>query len=194
MKYFRIGIITIFILIVPILYAQVRVDLDDRIKYPEVFISKHLHDTILVANQGFHFSNFASVRFELDKNGSVHNIAFSTYADSLVMPHITNVLMSTNKKWIITRNERRIKGRVSILLPILFIFKSKHGEPVIKNQDILSLHPKMSTEEEIFRIIHFSNNRDENFEVFKRKGMKFEGIVLNPIEVIVPMDSSENQY
>ena len=111
MKYFRIGIITIFILIVPTLYAQVRVELDDRIKYPEVFISKHLHDIILVANQGFHFSNFASVRFELDKNGSVHNIAFSTYTDSLVMPHITNVLMSTNKKWIITRNERRIKGR-----------------------------------------------------------------------------------
>jgi hypothetical protein len=42
-----------------VLYAQVNVELKDRIKFPEVYFWKHLHDTILVANEGYNFSNFA---------------------------------------------------------------------------------------------------------------------------------------
>lgn len=190
----KAGFTVIFILGASILYAQVRVELNDRIRYPEVYFWKHLHDTILVANEGFKFSNFASVKFEVDKNGFICNITFSTYTDSLVMPHVTNVLMTTNKKWLVTRAGKTVKDKVTILLPVLFIFKSQQKEPVERKEDILSLHPIMSAEEQMLRIFHFSLNRDENFEVHKRKGEKFEGIALNPIEVIVPLNPTESKY
>jgi hypothetical protein len=174
--------------------AQLRVELKNRIKYPEVYFWKHLHDTILVANEGYNFSNFASVRFEIDRKGEIQNIVFSTYTDSLVMPHITNVLMSTNRRWLIVRNGKYVKEKVTILLPILFILKSERKNPITVKEDILSLHPTMSIEEQMFRIFHFSNNRDENFEVHKRNGEKFEGIALNPIEVIVPLNPTIDKY
>lgn len=179
------------LLLIPqkVIYAQVKIELKDRIKSPEVYFWKHLHDTILVANEKLKFSNFTSVRFEIGPKGDVRNITFSTYTDSLTMPHITNVLMSTNKKWLITRNGKHVKGNITILLPILFVFKSEKEHPIIaKKEDILSLHPNMTIEEQMFRIFHFSNNREENFEVHKRNGEKFEGIALNPIEVIVPLN------
>lgn len=187
--------IMFFIIITQIvLYAQVNIELKDRIKFPEVYFWKHLHDTILVANEGYNFSNFASVRFEIDRKGEIHNIVFSTYTDSLVMPHITNVLMSTNKRWLIVRNGKYVKEKVTMLLPILFILKSERKNPIAVKEDILSLHPTMSIEEQMFRIFHFSNDRDENFEVHKRTGQKFEGVALNPIEVIVPLSPTVNKY
>lgn len=195
MKEFKPFFFTCFLLLTTYaLSAQLKVELKNRIKYPEVYFWKHLHDTILVANEGYNFSNFASVRFEIDRKGEIQNIVFSTYTDSLVMPHITNVLMSTNRRWIIVRNGKHVKEKVTILLPILFILKSERKNPIAVKKDILSLHPAMSIEEQMFRIFHFSNNRDENFEVHKRNGEKFEGIALNPIEVIVPLNPTIDKY
>lgn len=195
MKNYKIGLFTGFLLLIThTISAQIKIELKDRIKYPEVYFWKHLHDTILAANEKLKFSNFASVRFQIGTKGDIHNITFSTYTDSLTMPHITNVLMSTNKKWLVTRNGKHVKSNVTILLPILFVFKSERENPIIIKEDILSLHPDMSIEEQMLRIFHFSNDREENFEVHKRNGEKFEGIALNPIEVIVPLNPATDKY
>ena len=195
MKLFAKGLATLFLITIgKALYAQVRLEFKDRIKYPEVYFWKHLHDTILVANEGYNLSNFASVRFEIDRKGDIQHVVFSTYTDSLVMPHITNVLMSTNRRWLITRNGKRIKGKITILLPVLFVLKSERKNPLAVEEDILSLHPTISIEEQMFRIFHFSPDREENFEIHKRNGNKFEGIALNPIEVIVPLNPTIDKY
>jgi hypothetical protein len=99
MKFLAKGLVTLFLITIgEALHAQVKVELTDRIKYPEVHFYKHLHDIILSANQGVNFSNYASVKFNIDKKGIIGNILFSTYTDSLVMPHIYNVLISTKSK------------------------------------------------------------------------------------------------
>jgi hypothetical protein len=182
------------ILVTSSLYAQVNVELKDRIKYPEVYFWKHLHDTILSANQGFNFSNYASVKFRIDKKGTISNISFSTYTDSLVMPHIYNVLMSTNQKWIIIRKGKAIKEEVTILLPIIFFLKSEQRKIGPTKDDVFSNHGPMDVVGQGERIFHFSKNRNENFEMFRRNGEKFEGIALNPIEVIVPLNPTVDKY
>ena len=195
MNFFAKGLATIFLITIgEALYAQVKVELKDRIKYPEVYFYKHLHDTILNANQGFNFSNYASVKFRIDKKGIISNISFSTYTDSLVMPHIYNVLMGTNRKWIIIRKGKVVKEEATILLPIIFFFKSELKKTGPTKDDVFSNHGPMDVVGQGERLFHFSKNRDDNFEMFRRNGEKFEGIALNPIEVIVPLNPTIDKY
>jgi hypothetical protein len=190
------GLSLIFFILIThvVLYAQVNVELKDRVRFPEVYFWKHLHDTILYANQGFNFSNYASVKFRIGKKGAINNIEFSTYTDSLVMSHIYNVLMSTNQKWVIIRKWRVVKEEATILLPIIFFFKSEKARMGPTKDDVFSDHGPMDVVGQGQRLFHFSKDRNDNFEIFKRTGQKFEGIALNPVEVIVPLNPTVDKY
>ncbi len=170
--------------------AQTRVSLKDKISSPEVYMTVKLRDTILAAREGYAFENFASVRFQVDKNGNVGTIEFSIYTDSLVMPHLTNALRSTDGKWRITRKGKPVKETVTILLPALFVLKA--GLPVKgKTEEDPLGHPPLEIVDEGFQLFHFAADRTSDYNTFVRSGEKFEGIVLNPILIRVPQGTDQ---
>ena len=176
--------------------AQVQVGIKEgnRIKSPEIFFTLSLHDTIFAMHEGIAIKNYASVKFDVDEKGNVDNIGFSVTTDSLVIPHILNVLAATNHKWIIKRNGKQIKSKANIVLPIIFYLRPQ----VVKKRSTRSHEILGQITEDIefegMNIFHFSNNKEEDLFVYQKNGLKYEGIVLSPIKIKVPRDPDLNNY
>jgi hypothetical protein len=182
--------------------AQITVELQGKQKteLPEYYIMMKLIDTILVKHEGLNFDNYTSVKFEVNRNGNVSNIAFSTYTDSLLMPHITNVLLSTNQHWIIKRNGKAVKKTTHFLLPIVFSLKPKVPlKGPTRESDLDEQLRSSDLVDQSLHIVHFDTNQNRNEGLFLqyRRPEKFEGVVLNPIVVNVPSrccDPKEREY
>lgn len=170
--------------------AQTQVSLKDKISSPEVYMMVKLQDTILAAREGFAFENFASVRFQVDKNGNVGTIEFSIYTDSLVMPHLIHALRSTDGKWRITRKGKLVKETVTVLLPVVFDLKARLPLQGKTEEDPLA-HPPLELVGEGMQMLHFSKSRESNYYLYLRSEEKFEGIVLNPILIRVPQGNDQ---
>jgi len=78
---------------------------------PELYFKYKLQDTIFNKHEGLKLKNFASVKFDVDKNGAIDNVHFSIYTDSLLQPYIMDILTSTNHHWIIKQKGKRIKKK-----------------------------------------------------------------------------------
>lgn len=191
-------VILIIVLFLPAVLceAQVSVQIRDgeKMKSPEIFLMLALHDTIFAMREGIAIKNYASVKFDVDEKGIVSNVVFSVTTDSLVMQHIRNVLAATNHKWIIKRNDKSIKNKTSIVLPILFDLRPQ----VVKRRstrtpEILG-HITEDVEFEGMNLFHFGHNRDEDLFIYQKNKFKYEGIVLSPIKVRVPRDPDLNDY
>lgn len=182
--------------------AQITVELQGRQKteLPEYHIMMKLIDTILIKHEGINFDNYASVKFDVNRKGYVSNIMFSTYTDSLLMPHITNVLLSTNQRWIIKRNGKPNKKTVHFLLPIVFSLKPKVPlKGPTRESDLDEELRSSNLVDQSLHIVHFDTNQDRNEGLFLqyRRSEKFEGIVLNPVVVNIPShccDPQEREY
>lgn len=195
-------LLTVFVIYSQVVNAQITVELQGKQKteLPEYYIMMKLIDTILVKHEGLNFSNYASVKFEVSRKGYVSNITFSTYTDSLLMPHITNVLLSTNQRWIIKRNGKTIKKTLHFLLPIVFSLKPKIPlKGPTRESDLDEQLRSSDLVDQSLHIVHFDTNQDRNEGLFLhyRRPEKFEGVVLNPIVVNVPSrccDPKEREY
>lgn len=186
----------VFLTLSNISFAQVQVGIQNgnRMMSPEIFLMLALHDTIFAMHEGISIKNYASVKFDVDEKGIVGNVVFSVTTDSLVMQHIRNVLATTNYRWIIKRNDKSVKNKMSIVLPILFDLRPQ----VVKRRstrppEILG-HITEDVEFEGMNLFHFGNNRDEDLFIYQKNKFKYEGIVLSPIKVRVPRDPDLNDY
>lgn len=160
---------------------------------PELYFKYKLQDTIFNKHEGLKLKNFASVKFDVDKNGVVSNIFLSISTDSLLRPHIINVLMSTNHHWIIKQNNKRIKKKVTIILPMIFTLRPRDTKKTSTRVDELFGDPFEDIELEATHLFQF-NKKDYGLYKFYRNVIKYDGIVLNPIEVRVPNDPDADDY
>ena len=160
---------------------------------PELYFKYKLQDTIFNKHEGLKLKNFASVKFDVDKNGVISNILFSISTDSLLRPHITNVLMSTNHHWIIKQSNKRIKKKITIILPMIFTLRPRETKKTSTRVDELFGDPFEDIELEATHLFQF-DKKDYSLYRFYRNVTKYDGIVLNPIEVRVPDDPDANDY
>jgi len=196
------SILFIALIYTQVVRGQVNVELrgNQKIDLPEYYIMMKLVDTILVKHEGLHFDNYAAVKFEVDRKGNVSNIIFSMYTDSLLMPYITSVLLSTNHRWIIKRNGRLVKKKIQFLLPIVFSLKPKVPlKGPTKESELDEQLRSSDMVEQSLHVVHFKTDQDRNEGMFSqyKRSEKFEGIVLNPIVVTVPSnccDPKEREY
>jgi hypothetical protein len=193
---------TLLLISFQVVTAQITVELrgSQKNELPEYYIMMKLIDTILVKHEGLNFDNYASVKFEINRDGNVSNITFSTSTDSLIMPHITNVLLSTNQHWIIKRNGKTVKKTLHFLLPIVFSLKPKVPlKGPTRESDLDEQLRSPDLVDQSLHIVHFDTNQGRNEGLFLnyRRPEKFEGVVLNPIVVNVPSsccDPKEREY
>lgn len=155
---------------------------------PELYLKYKLQDTIFSKHEGLKLKNFASVKFEVNKDGVIGNIQFSIFTDSLLWPYITNVLMSTNHHWIIKKSGKRVKEKVTIILPMIYTL---HPHIVKKTTTRRGPFDELleDLELEAIHLFHF----DRKYK-FRRSIDKYDGIVLDPIDVMVPNDPAADNY
>jgi hypothetical protein len=184
--------ILVLLLITQVTKGQVSVELLNSYNKPgppELYIKYKLQDTIFSKHEGLKLKNFASVKFEVDKNGVINNIQFSIFTDSLLQPYITDVLMSTNHHWIIKKDGKTVKEKVTIILPLICTLRPR----VIKKTTTREEGPfdelLENVELEAMHLFHF----DKKYQ-FHRSIEKYNGIVLDPIDVTVPNDPDANGY
>jgi hypothetical protein len=191
-----IGIKLLLLLFSQVANAQVSVELstsDANKISPELYFMSKLEESIFTKHEGMKLTNLASVKFDVDKEGHVSNIAFSISTDSLLEPYIVDVLMSTDRKWVIRRDGKLIKSKVSIILPILFRLRPHTVKKVSTRINEISGKPSENMTWEQIHVFQFDKKND-NLLLFYRDPIKYEGITLNPIEVRVPNDPDADDY
>ncbi|HEY9004662.1 MAG TPA: hypothetical protein VIM75_00945 [Ohtaekwangia sp.] len=191
-----VKLILLFALIGKVAYAQISVQLRDKNKAPlspELYFKFKLQDTIFSKHEGLKIKNFASVKFDVDKNGFINNIFFSVSTDSLLKPYIKDALNSTNQRWIIKHDNKRIKGSVTIILPILFTLRPRIEKRGSSRVDEFLGEPVENIEVEATDLFQFEKKPYILFYSY-RNPVKYSGVVLNPIDVRVPYDPDANDY
>ena len=156
---------------------------------PELYLKYKLQDTIFSKHEGLKLKNFASAKFEVSKNGVISNIQFSIFTDSLLRPYITDVLMSTNHRWIIKKNGKTVKEKVTIILPMIFTLRPRVIKKITTREEGPFNELLEDIELEAMHLFHF----DKRYK-FRRSTEKFDGIVLDPVDVTVPNDPDANDY
>jgi len=188
--------IFLLLLITQVVNGQVSIELLNSYNKsgpPELYFKYKLQDTIFSKHEGLKLKNFASVKFDVDKNGSIGNIHFSISTDSLLHPYISDVLMSTNNHWIIKQNDKNVKEKITIILPMIFTLRPRIIKKTSTRVDELFGDPFEDIELEATHLFQF-NKKDYSLYRFYRNVVKYEGVVLNPIEVRVPNDPDANDY
>ncbi|MFD0998392.1 hypothetical protein ACFQ21_03700 [Ohtaekwangia kribbensis] len=160
---------------------------------PELYFKFKLQDTIFSKHEGIKLKNFASVKFDIDRNGLVDNIFFSALTDSLLKPYIIDVLMTTNNRWVINQNGKKFKKKVTLILPMIFTLRPRIEQKISTRIDVLSEKPFEDIEVEATGLFQFEKN-DRILYFAHKNPLKYFGIVLNPIEVRVPYDPDANDY
>jgi hypothetical protein len=191
-----IGIKLFLLLFSQVANGQVSVELsisDANKISPELYFMSKLEESIFAKHEGMKLTNLASVKFDVDKEGRVSNIAFSISTDSLLEPYIVDVLISTDRKWIIRRDGKLMQNRVSIILPMLFRLRPHTVKKVSTRINEISGRPSENATWEQIHILQFDKKND-NLLLFYRNPIKYEGITLNPIEVRVPKDPEADDY
>lgn len=192
----KISIILPLLLLSQITNAQVSVELsithNNKVS-PELYFMSELQESIFAKHEGLKLKNFAAVKFDVGKKGDISNIMFSISTDSLLEPYIVDVLMSTNHKWIISRDGHPMKHKVSIILPMLFNLNPHIVKKISTRINEISGRPSENIVWEQMHILQF-DKKDDNLLLFYRNSIKYEGITLNPIEVRVPYDPDANDY
>ncbi|MDJ1496840.1 hypothetical protein QNI19_28150 [Cytophagaceae bacterium DM2B3-1] len=195
-------LISFFCLFISQISAQTQLFLESSpeeekkfIHYPDLYLPFVLHDTILKAQQGFKFENFASVRFYIDPKGRISHVDFSSFTDSLLRPHLLHVLESTQGKWRVYRNGKQVKEKVCVVLPVMFYLRSTRKDftgPT--NVDMFQSHWTPVGESTF--MFNFTGNYLEGNHGYQDSDydMAFEGIVLRPITVTVPYPQSVHVY
>jgi hypothetical protein len=177
-------------------YSQVSIQLlkgGNKGSSPELYFKYKLQDTIFAKHEGLKIKNFASVKFDIDKHGTVSNVDFSISTDSLLEPYINDVLMSTNHQWVIKQNGKRIKTKMTIILPIIFTLRPRVIKKTSTRVDDVLEQPIESIEHEAIDLFQFYKKKYDTYFLY-RNPVKYFGVVLNPIEVRVPYDPDANDY
>ncbi|MDJ1471901.1 hypothetical protein [Xanthocytophaga flava] len=164
-------------------------------RHPDMYLTYALYDTILKAQQGFKFENFASVRFYIDPKGRISHVDFSSFTDSLLRPHLLHVLEGTQGKWRVYRNGKQVKEKVCVVLPVNFDLCSTRKDftgPTIIS--MLEAH-LLPVGESTFMFNFTGDYLDANHGYLdSHYDLAFEGIVLRPITVTVPYPQSVHVY
>lgn len=177
-------------------YSQVSVQLlneSNKVGSPELYFKYKLQDTIFAKHEGLKIKNFASVKFDIDKHGIISNVDFSISTDSLLEPYINDVLATTNHHWIIKQNGKRIKTKVTIILPIIFTLQPQIIKKTTTRVDDVLEQPIENIEHEAIDLFQFYKKKYDTYFLY-RNPIKYFGIVLNPIDVRVPYDPDANDY
>lgn len=193
---FPTGLFLLLAITISTTYSQVSVQLlneSNKVGSPELYFKYKLQDTIFAKHEGLKIKNFASVKFDIDKHGIVSNVDFSISTDSLLEPYINNVLMSTNHHWIIKQNGKRIKAKVTIILPIIFTLQPQIIKKTTTRVDDVLEQPIENIEHEAIDLFQFYRKKYDTYFSY-RNPIKYFGIVLNPIDVRVPYDPDANDY
>lgn len=156
---------------------------------PELYLKYKLQDTIFSKHEGLKLKNFASVKFEVDKNGVINNIQFSIFSDSLLRPYITDVLMSTNHRWIIKKKGKNVKEKVTIILPMICTLRPRVIQKTTTREEGPFDELFEDVELEAMHLFHF----DKKYN-FRRSIEKYDGIVLDPVDVMVPNGPDADDY
>jgi hypothetical protein len=184
--------ILLLMLISQIAKGQVNVELLNSYNKsgpPELYLKYKLQDTIFSKHEGLKLKNFASAKFEVGKNGVISNIQFSIFTDSLLRPYITDVLMSTNHRWIIKKNGKPVKEKVTIILPMIYTLRPRVIKKTVTRKEGPFDEILEDFELEAMHLFHF----DKRYK-FRRSTEKYDGIVLDAIDVTVPNDPDANDY
>ncbi|MFD1000348.1 hypothetical protein ACFQ21_13580 [Ohtaekwangia kribbensis] len=160
---------------------------------PELYFKYKLQDTIFAKHEGLQLKNFASVKFDIDKNGVIDNVHFSISTDSLLHPYIMDVLMSTNHHWIIKQKGKSIKKKITVILPMIFTLTPRVTKKTTTRVEEHFGDTFEDIELEATHLFQF-NKKDYSLYMFYRNVEKYNGVVLNPIEVRVPNNPDENNY
>ena len=156
---------------------------------PELYLKYKLQDTIFSKHEGLNLKNFASVKFEVDKNGVINNIQFSIFTDSLLRPYITDVLISTNHQWIIKKKGKIVKEKVTIILPMIYTLRPRIIKKTTTREEGPFDELLEDIELEAMHLFHF----DKKYK-YRRTIEKYDGIVLDPVDVMVPNDPDADDY
>lgn len=173
-------------------YSQVSIQLlneSNKAGSPELYFKYKLQDTIFAKHEGLKIKNFASVKFEVDKNGVINNIQFSIFTDSLLRPYITDVLMATNHRWIIKKKGKTVKEKVTIILPMICTLRPRVIRKTTTREEGPFDELFEDVELEAMHLFHF----DKKYK-FRRSIEKYDGIVLDPVDVMVPNDPDADDY